>query len=321
MLGSRSQVSELQRRRLIAAMVQVVAERGVTNVSVANVVTYAGVSRRTFYEIFADGDACFLAAFEYCLERAAAPVLGAYERERRWQDAIRAGLVALLGFIEEEPAMGRLLLVDCPLAGEHALARRACVLEALTAAVHLGAEEATSAAAWPAVIAEGVVAAVLSVIHTRLLREREPALRELVGPLMSMVVLPYLGVAAARRELERPPLPLPPRAARPSLGSERPPRRGPLEKLGTRLTYRTVLVLSAIANSPGASNRAVGNAAGIVDQGQVSKLLARLLRLGLIENTGDAAKGSANAWTLTTRGAEVQQPLVGSTSYGSPGPG
>jgi hypothetical protein len=44
-------------------------------------------------------------------------------------------------------------------------------------------------------------------------------------------------------------------------------------------------------------------AAGIADQGQISKLLARLHSLGLLENTGgDHAKGEPNAWHLTARG-------------------
>ena len=53
-----------------------------------------------------------------------------------------------------------------------------------------------------------------------------------------------------------------------------------------RLTYRTVRVLSVIGEAPGASNREVAEGSGIADQGQISKLLARLERLQLIENTG-----------------------------------
>jgi hypothetical protein len=41
-------------------------------------------------------------------------------------------------------------------------------------------------------------------------------------------------------------------------------------------------VLIAIGSHAGASNRQVGEAAGIADQGQISKLLARLDGLGLI---------------------------------------
>jgi DNA-binding MarR family transcriptional regulator len=116
---------------------------------------------------------------------------------------------------------------------------------------------------------------------------------------MSMIVLPYLGPAAARRELSRT---VPKTRARLPRRTE----RDPLRELEMRLTYRTVRVLMAVAANPGSSNRAVADGAGIKDQGQISKLLARLKRLDLIENTGEgSARGGPNAWVLTERGREV----------------
>lgn len=73
-----------------------------------------------------------------------------------------------------------------------------------------------------------------------------------------------------------------------------------------RPTYRTMCVLAAIADQPGASNREVAAAAGIRDEGQASRLLKRLAGLGLIENTGPGhLSGGPNAWVLTARGVEV----------------
>jgi predicted transcriptional regulator len=70
-------------------------------------------------------------------------------------------------------------------------------------------------------------------------------------------------------------------------------------------------VLSAIARTPGISNRGAAEAAGVRDEGQISKLLARVERFGLICNTGAGqAKGAANAWTLTPRGVELDRALA-----------
>ncbi len=81
-----------------------------------------------------------------------------------------------------------------------------------------------------------------------------------------------------------------------------------------RVTYRTACVLRAIGEQGGRgsnlSNRAVGDAAGIKDQAQISKLLARLARLGLIENASDGARGRPYAWTLTKRGRELTQEIA-----------
>jgi DNA-binding MarR family transcriptional regulator len=79
-----------------------------------------------------------------------------------------------------------------------------------------------------------------------------------------------------------------------------------------RLTYRTVRVLTSVAEHPGSSNREVGLGAGMEDQGQISKLLARLQRLELIQNTrSPAARGAPNAWGLTERGWNVQRAIAG----------
>jgi hypothetical protein len=132
--------------------------------------------------------------------------------------------------------------------------------------------------------------------------------------LMGMIVLPYLGPAAARREQALPaPEPVRPRAAR------RPawPARAvsdPLESVPMRLTYRTSRVLEGVAELVGRgsdpSNREVGDYAGIQDAGQVSKLLRRLEGLGLLVNGGlGHSKGEPNAWRLTVKGEQVARSI------------
>jgi len=299
----RTRVADIQRARILAATVEVVRELGASEASVARTVARAGVSRRTFYELFSDREDCFLAAFDHALAMAAASILPAYESQSSWRERVRAGLAALLAFLDAEPGLGGVLVVDALGAGPAALTRRAQIIDHLIAAVDHGRDEVKGgreSLAAP-LTAEGIVGAVLSVIHARMLQRSRTPLSELVNPLMSMIVMPYLGPAAARRELDRP-VPRPHRPAR--------PRRDPLKDLDMRLTYRTVRVLTAIAAHPGLSNRQVAQHADIADQGQMSKLLTRLEHLGLILNHGHgAAKGEPNAWTLTPHGREVQQAL------------
>ena len=83
-----------------------------------------------------------------------------------------------------------------------------------------------------------------------------------------------------------------------------------MRDLDMRLTYRTVRVLLAIASRPGASNRQVADASGVADQGQISKLLARLEHLGLIHNTGAGPlRGEPNVWSLTPKGEEIEHTI------------
>ena len=79
--------------RILAAMAEVASERGAGAVTVAHVVARAGVSRRTFYDLFADREECFLAAFEEAIGRVSALVLEAYEASRRVAGAGPRGVV------------------------------------------------------------------------------------------------------------------------------------------------------------------------------------------------------------------------------------
>jgi AcrR family transcriptional regulator len=335
----REQVADIQRARMRSAMVEQVSERGTANVAVAHIVSRSGVSRRTFYELFADREECFLAAFDDGIVRACRYVLDGYDPQARWETRVRTALTGLLAFLDVERDMGQLLIVGSLGAGARALERRRRVLAQMIALVDEGrtltdtprgrghpdghkqaGKQTKTGAQPPPLTAEGVVGGVLAVLHARLLAPRDgglepdpgpraarPRMGELAGSLMSMIVLPYLGPAAARRELERP---LPKRPA-----STPPARRDPLRDLEMRLTYRTVRVLMAVAEQPGSSNRAVGARAGIPDQGQISKLLARLHSLGLIDNTAAAStRGAPNAWTLTARGWEIHGAIAERTS-------
>jgi hypothetical protein len=244
-------------------------------------------------------EACLLAEMENGLERVRRALLAAYDAESRWLDAIKAGLVAFLAFLEREPAVGRLLVIDSMRGGERVLRRRVEIVGVLAAAVDLGRREGPPGRQQPpAVVAEGVIGAVLTVLQNRLLARERTEVMDLFGPLVSIIVLPYLGAGVARRELTRP-------VPRIRVGVELGDGAGYGEHngRGARLTYRTTRVLRAIADYPGASNREVADRAGIVDQGQVSKLLGRLQARGLIVKDGEArTHGAPNSWRLTERG-------------------
>lgn len=285
-------------------------KRGAGNVTVAHIVASAGVSRRTFYELFSDCEDCFLGAFEEGLGRAARAVRGAWDPNAKWIDRTRAALVALLSFFDGDRAIAHLLIAGSLGAGPSVLDRRREVLARIISAIDEGRAESKAGDQLPPLTAEGVVGGVCSVLQSRLptyspvsgrgggTAEGE-SLLSLAGPLLGMIVLPFLGQAAARRE-----------NARPIPASQPGPDRhcgNPLGRLQMRLTYRTVRVLMAIAAHPGSSNRLVADAAEVTDQGQMSKLLARLHDIGLIENTGGGAiRGEPNAWTLTDKGWGVQ---------------
>ena len=131
---TREAVVASQRARLVEAMAHVVADKGYAATTVADVVERAGVSRRTFYEQFADKEACFLAAYDVGLAvvlgriaETAGPA-GPDGRAAGWRARARAGVEAFLDLLAREPAFARALQVEILTAGPAALERRAGML-------------------------------------------------------------------------------------------------------------------------------------------------------------------------------------------------
>jgi AcrR family transcriptional regulator/DNA-binding MarR family transcriptional regulator len=325
--ATRSNVEEIQRSRILVAMAEEVAIRGASSLTVARVIARARVSRRLFYEQFADIEDCFLASFDWGVCQARSAVIEAVDPGRSWREQTRSGLAALLRFFDEQPLLAALCVVHAAGGGPRVLERRAQAMAEVCEAVDHGRAEASSARAPGRLVAEGIVGAVVAVLYTRLLArgsgvvadfaeaaEGEQPLIELHGELMNLIVLPYLGAAAAARELGRS---VPP----PVLGTNttlvRPIGRGTPEEPAARLTYRTVRVLRAIAELPAASNREVAERAGIVDQGQISKILTRLEYQGLVANRRgpSAVRGTPNSWWLTDQGEALERE-VGQRSLG-----
>lgn len=302
-------------------MAEEVALRGTSSVTVARVIARARVSRRLFYELFADVEDCLLATFDWAVGQARSIVLEACREEREWLGQIRVGLAALLRFFDRQALLAQLCIVHAAGGGRRVLERRAEVIAELSRQVDSGRELGDGERTPGSVVAEGVVGAVLAVLYGRVLasgsagdaghaRGEEGGLIELHGELMSMIVLPYLGAEVAAAELEREPPPAPA-----SLAHEPGPIAVPAsDQVGARLTYRTVRVLRAIAELPAGSNRDVAERAGIVDQGQISKILTRLEYQGLVVNRGGnrpahPARGAPNSWWLTERGERLERDL------------
>jgi AcrR family transcriptional regulator len=304
----REQLVEIQRSRLLAAAVSAVDELGYVDTTVSDITSRARVSRRTFYELFSNREECLAAVLEDVVALVEGELAAAELDGLVWRERVRGGLWVILSFLGREPALARVCVVQTLRGGAEVLGRREEIMAGLAAVVDEGRREGARAGDCSPLTAEGVVGAAFTIVYARLLRDERESLAGLLSELMGMIVLPYLGAAAARREQARP---VPAR----SVGAGEPDAPGravgdPLEGVSMRLTYRTARVLEGVAECPGASNRMVADRAGIHDPGQVSKLLRRLESLGLLANSGEGhARGEPNAWGLTPKGERVAQSI------------
>jgi AcrR family transcriptional regulator len=111
---------------MLHAMTRAVSEKGYAKVTVADVVSLAGVSRRTFYEHFKDVEDCFVAAYE----TGTGALLGEVESAVRtnpgsnWHDRFEVAIEAYLEALSSDPDMARACLVDVLGAGQRAIDAR-----------------------------------------------------------------------------------------------------------------------------------------------------------------------------------------------------
>lgn len=121
---SADKVAASQRRRMLAAMVAAVAEKGYVGTSVADVISRARVSRATFYEQFADKGDCFMAAFHECVAIFVEGLRESVDAKKTPRDRLRAILTYYLGSLAEFPEGARVCLVETYAAGPEAAAQR-----------------------------------------------------------------------------------------------------------------------------------------------------------------------------------------------------
>ncbi|GAB2534686.1 TetR/AcrR family transcriptional regulator [Nocardia heshunensis] len=116
---TREEVADSQLARLYTAIIDAVAEHGYHAVSVAELVSRAKISRRTFYELFDSKEACFAAAFEVLVEVATGRLTAAVQPTEPfdWQQLVRDSLAGYLNILVQEPAAARALHIEATIAG------------------------------------------------------------------------------------------------------------------------------------------------------------------------------------------------------------
>jgi AcrR family transcriptional regulator len=194
-------IARSQRERLLEAAVRVVAHKGYAATTVADLTREAGISRTTFYEMFPDKEACFLAAYDVAVEALVRRVSAAFEAEEGWPRRARAGLAALLDALAEEPELARLALVGVSAAGPTAQRRYRAALQRLTPLFDEGRDFAPGGRGLPANTSRMAIGAVAGLISDELSENGAERLPDLLSDLLFATLVPYLGPAAAAREV------------------------------------------------------------------------------------------------------------------------
>ena len=118
-----------QRQALVDGFCLAVEERGIVGATVVDVVRHARVSKRTFYEHFADRDACFLAAYRDLSEQTMQAIAAAVDVDAPWEEQIAAAVRVYLEVLDSRPKLTRACFIGIQATGARGLALRREVLE------------------------------------------------------------------------------------------------------------------------------------------------------------------------------------------------
>jgi AcrR family transcriptional regulator len=195
-------VNSSKREKILDGMLEAVGAEGYDATSVRTVLDRTGLYRQAFYDNFADKDSCYLAALAAGGGRLGGVVRRAAASEESWRGKLRAGLGGLLDFLDEEPDVGRGIIVEVHAAGPEALARRAEAMKRVADFIDLAREEADESESPPQIAPEGIVAGIHAVVHSRLSTGATEGFRGLLPEFMYFAVLPYFGAEAASAEMQ-----------------------------------------------------------------------------------------------------------------------
>jgi AcrR family transcriptional regulator len=279
-----------QRARLIAAMTVLAAEHGWQSVAVDLVCERAAISKRTFYDLFADREDCFVAAVGLALEHTMSAVGPAVARAgRAWPARAGAALAAILSSLDGDRIRAWVIAVEASDGSERARRVRREAFAPLADLIDEGAGDvpATGTAA---------SAALLELVYRHLTGpEADSSMLALIAPAAYLVLAPRVGRRTALQQAEA--------LARAAERTPGPPAPLSLDDVSPlRLTQLTEATLLFLASHPGARNIEIAAAVGVTHESQMSRHLGRLVEANAAHRVRE---GRVNAWELTDVGRRL----------------
>ncbi len=174
---TREQVATNQRLRLLEGMIDAIGEKGYAATTVSDVIRRAGVSRKAFYEHFANKEECFLATYDSIAAVGRRGVSRAFRRAEDVPDSVQAALGELIELAVARPAALRVLMVEIGAAGPAGIERREQLVVRYEDFLRESLGLPAGPGAIPNPILRGVVGGILHVIYTHLRRGERKQLR------------------------------------------------------------------------------------------------------------------------------------------------
>ena len=189
-----------QRRRILRAVGELVADHGYGDVTVELIIKQARVSYKTFYKHFADKEDCLVAHFDEVIRLTEGEIGKRLAAEPRpWTERVALALGTLVELIVAEPITARAVIVDAPAVGPSILGRYEAASKALVPLFREGRELNPRGAELPATVEVTLAGSVFWSIYQRLVVGEAERLPDLLPELTELVLRTYVGQAEASR--------------------------------------------------------------------------------------------------------------------------
>ncbi len=192
---SREFVAVHKRRRIMDAIAELTAEQGYDATKIGDIVSRAGVARKTLYDNFEGKEEVFLAAFDTAVDEVLQQVeADCAEVEGNWEDRVQAGLASFLRYVAENPALARMCMIEALSATQAATERYEAAMQRF---VELTKRTVPQGDQLPETIEESLVGGVAWIVYQQIRRGEAEKAEDLLPELSEFMLAPFHGAAGA----------------------------------------------------------------------------------------------------------------------------
>jgi AcrR family transcriptional regulator len=191
-LETRERAASPERERIVAALIEIAAERGYAETTIESILERAELDRPAFDRHFRGKYDCFLSAWQEMNETCLQEMITAYNSEESWPDRLRAVACEIVEGLRNDPHRAT-FAVEVLAAGDAARARRDMTMRVIASLIDAGRNEMEDPDSIPHTTAEALAGSAYGQIYAKVVRGDADELPALVPQLMSAAVMPCLG--------------------------------------------------------------------------------------------------------------------------------
>lgn len=185
-----AEVLEVQRQRMLKAMTEVVTRKGYAATTIRDLLDQSGLSRRTFYDLYADKEDCYLATFRTVADQLDDRIVAAFQSGATAEDQIRLAIEKLAAFCVDEPDAACAVLVESLAAGQSGRDMRNELIERVAELLQPALSELRPDGAGAALVARATVGGIFELLYGPLARHDAERLRDLAEQIGELPLVP-----------------------------------------------------------------------------------------------------------------------------------